>query len=149
MPALAASACPAEPERSGDLRGYGTVLVVDDEELVRNMARFALERCGYNVVIARDGRDGVEVFRERPEDFAAVLLDLTMPVMSGEDALRHIQEVRPDVPVLLTSGYSEGEAMQRFRDRKLAGFLQKPYTATILARRLKKALREHGKVGRT
>jgi len=127
-----------EPEV--DLRGYGNVLVVDDEDLVRNMARFTLERWGYQVEVAADGRCAVEVFSARPFEFAAVLLDLTMPIMNGEEALRHIRRIRPDVPVVLSSGFSEGEAVQRFREDGISGYLQKPYTATALASRIKQAV---------
>jgi PAS domain S-box-containing protein len=140
---------PASEEAEGgtlktlhELRGYGNVLVVDDEDLVRNMARFTLERCGYTVEQAADGRDAVEKVAARSAEFAAVVLDLTMPVMSGEEALIRIREIRPDLPVLLSSGFSEAEAVKRFADRGLAGFLQKPYTATALARKVKAALRQ-------
>jgi PAS domain S-box-containing protein len=128
-------------EQRAELHGYGNILVVDDEELVRSMAKFTLERCGYCVEMAPDGQRAVDAFCARPHDFAAVLLDLTMPVMGGEEALRHIREIRPDVPVVLSSGYSEAEALQRFQQAGLAGFLQKPYTATALARRIKEAVR--------
>lgn len=128
----------AEPAR--EVPGYGNVLVVDDEDLVRNMARFALERCGFTVEQAADGRDAVEKVTARPAAFAVVLLDLTMPVMSGEEALGRIREIRPDLPVLLSSGFSEAEAVKRFADRGLAGFLQKPYTATALTRKVKVAM---------
>jgi len=131
----------APTDQQVELRGYGNILVVDDEDLVRSMARFTLERCGYSVELAYDGRTAVETFSARPHDFAAVLLDLTMPVMSGEEALRHIKKIRPDVPVVLSSGYSETEALQRFRQAGLAGFLQKPFTATALARRIKQAVK--------
>ena len=128
-------------EPHSDLRGFGNVLIVDDEDLVRNMARFALERCGYTVEQAADGRAAVDAVAARPGEFAAVLLDLTMPVMSGEEALTHIRRIRPDLPVLLSSGLSEAEALRRFADRGLAGFLQKPYTATTLARKVNVAVR--------
>ena len=127
-----------------DVHGYGRLLVVDDEELIRNMARFALERCGYTVEVAADGRAALEAFSAAPDSFSAVLLDLTMPVMSGEEALEHLQQIRPAVPVVLSSGYTELEALRKFEHRCLAGFLQKPYTATTLARKIQQALR-HGR----
>ncbi len=129
----------AEPR--GEVRGFGNVLVVDDEELIRSMAQFTLEHCGYSVQLACDGKSAVEAFAAKPDDFAAVLMDLTMPIMNGEDALRHIRKIRPDVPVVLSSGYSEMEAVQRFREDGLSGYLQKPYTATALARRIKQAVK--------
>ncbi len=124
-----------------DVRGYGNVLVVDDEALVRKLAKFALERCGYTVELAADGQEGLDAFAARPHEFAAVILDLTMPVMGGEEALNRIRQVRADVPVLLSSGFSEEEAIRQFGACGVSGFLQKPYTATALARKMKLALR--------
>jgi PAS domain S-box-containing protein len=141
LPAVTHEGPVATKDPQIELRGYGHLLVVDDEELVRNMARFTLQRCGYTVDTAADGRAAVELFAKRPEDYDAVLLDLTMPVMSGEEALRAIQSIRADVRVVLSSGFSEAEALRRFHDRGISGFLQKPYTATVLARRIKQALK--------
>jgi PAS domain S-box-containing protein len=128
-------------EPQAELRGRGAILVVDDEELVRNMARFSLQRYGYRVEIATDGQSAVEIFSARPQEFDAVLMDLTMPVMNGEDAMRAVRRVRSDVPIILSSGFSEMEAMKRYGNDSIAGFIQKPYTATTLARKLKQALR--------
>ena len=128
---------------AGDLEGCGTVLIVDDEELVRRTASHALERYGYRTLVAENGREAVEIYRERPE-IVLVLLDLTMPVMSGEETLRQLQTVHPDVRVLLTSGYNEAEAVQRFAGKGLAGFLQKPYTAASLAERVKEVMAQRG-----
>ncbi len=141
LPAAARPAVLDAPEQT-EIRGYGHLLVVDDEELIRNMARFALERCGYTVQLAGDGRAAVEAFSADPGAFSAVLLDLTMPVMNGEEVLERMQAIRPGVRVVLSSGYSEGEALQKFHNCRLAGFLQKPYTATALARKIKQALRK-------
>jgi two-component system cell cycle sensor histidine kinase/response regulator CckA len=110
---------------------------VDDEEVVRQTARHTLRRYGYEVVLARDGAEAVECYRGRPEAISLVLLDLTMPVMSGEETLNHLQTIDPRVRVLLTSGYNEVEAVQRFAGKGLAGFIQKPYTASALAEKVK------------
>jgi PAS domain S-box-containing protein len=123
-----------------DLAGSGTVLVVDDEELVRQTARHTLEHYGYQTVCAGDGAAALEVYRRRPHDIALVLLDLTMPVMNGEDALRQMQMINPQVKVLLSSGYNEVEAVQRFAGKGLAGFIQKPYAASALAQKVKEVL---------
>ena len=141
FPASCVNGAAPPAEYQVELRGYGNILVVDDEELVRSMAKFTLERCGYSVELANDGRSAVALFTARPHDFAAILLDLTMPVMSGDEALRHIRQVRSDIPVVLSSGFSEDEALHRFRQTGLAGFLQKPYTATALAKRIKQAVK--------
>jgi len=141
LPATTGEGLDTQAPPETELRGYGNILVVDDEELVRKMASFTLERYGYSVELARDGKEAVALFTSRPDDFAAVLLDLTMPVMRGEDALHAIRQVRPHVPVVLSSGYTEADAMARFSEAAPAGFLQKPYTATALARRIKQAVR--------
>jgi CheY-like chemotaxis protein len=123
-----------------ELGGSGTILVVDDEEIVRQTARHTLERYGYKTLTAKDGASAVDVYRRQPDDIGLVLLDLTMPVMNGEEALRHMQLINPRVRVLLTSGYNEVEAVQRFSGKGLAGFIQKPYTAAALAEKVKEVL---------
>ena len=122
-----------------DLAGSGTVLVVDDEEIVRSTAHHTLERYGYRPILAEHGEQAVEEYRRQPE-IDLVLLDLTMPVMSGEEALRRLQAINPKVKVLLSSGYNEVEAVQRFAGKGLAGFIQKPYTAAALAEKVKEVL---------
>ena len=91
-------------------------------------------------VLASDGGEAVEPSAASPAASSLVLLDLTMPVMSGEQALREMQLVRPGVRVLLTSGYNEVEAVQRFAGKGLAGFIQKPYTSLALASKVKEVL---------
>jgi PAS domain S-box-containing protein len=129
---------PATP--LGKLSGNGTVLVVDDEDLVRNAAKHALERYGYRILTADDGASAVATYRLHAGSIAAVLLDLTMPLMNGEEALREMQAINPRVRVLLSSGYNEVEAVQQFTGKGLAGFIQKPYTAAALAERLKEVI---------
>jgi CheY-like chemotaxis protein len=140
LPALAENTGAAPEEPAGSIRGQGTILVVDDEEMVRNMARSTLERCGYQVEVAADGRTAVEAVAARPADYTLVLLDLTMPVMDGEETLRRIHRIRPNMAVVLSSGYSEDEAVRRFQDRGTCTFLQKPYTAASLAGKVKQAV---------
>jgi two-component system, cell cycle sensor histidine kinase and response regulator CckA len=87
-----------------------------------------------------DGASALGMFREHPGEISLVLLDLTMPVMSGEETLAELIAIRPDVCVLLSSGFSEMEALRRFAGKSLAGFIQKPYTAVQLAERVKAIL---------
>jgi PAS domain S-box-containing protein len=140
LPAAAAEAPPAEHPAEVELLGHGRILVADDEDLVRKMAKFTLETYGYATEIASNGAEALEKFRSGPAGFDAVLLDLTMPVMSGEDVLHAIRKIRSDVPVVLSSGYTETEAFEKFHGLGLSGFLQKPYTATALARKIKQAV---------
>jgi len=119
----------ADPD---EWRGCGTVLIVDDERPVRTVGRRMLERMGFDVLLATNGREGVDVFRENAHRITCVLLDLTMPEMDGEAAFREMRQVRDDVPVVLASGYSEEEVLGRFRGEGLSGFLHKPYRFKLL-----------------
>ena len=139
---------PVQPRHVPDvepLRGIGTVLVVDDEAIVRDAARITLERYGYEALAAPDGMTAVEEYRKHREKIDLVLLDLTMPLMSGEETLQQIRFINPEVRVLLTSGYNEAEAVQRFSGKGLAGFIQKPYTADALARKVREVLADRGR----
>ena len=140
LPATGSDVEPAQRGPQLELRGTGHVLVVDDEDLVRSMARAALERCGYTVEVAADGLIAVQAVSARPAYFDVVLLDLTMPAMSGDEALKEIHAIRSDIPVILSSGLSDSEALRRFEHRGLAGVLQKPYTASVLAHKVKQAI---------
>jgi two-component system cell cycle sensor histidine kinase/response regulator CckA len=130
----------AEPAAAENLKGTGTILVVDDEDIVRSMAKRVLERNGYTVILAEDGKAAVEALGQRKSDICLVLLDMTMPVMNGHEAFRHIRMISPDVRVVLSSGYNEMEAIRRFTNKGLAGFIQKPYTSVELARKVKTVL---------
>ena len=141
LPAASGSpSAPHWPDDDEELRGSGTVLVIDDEEVVRATAETALRRYGYSVLIAADGQSGVDLFRERAGEIRAVLLDMTMPVMSGTEAFRQIRHISPDTPVVVSSGYNEVEAIRRFTAKGIAAFVQKPYTAAKLARIIKHAI---------
>ncbi|HWQ56593.1 MAG TPA: PAS domain-containing protein [Bryobacteraceae bacterium] len=130
----------AQAETRPDRSGSGTVLVVDDDDMVRRTARIMLEREGYTVITAGNGVEALEVFRRDGNRIRLVLLDLTMPVMGGEEALRQLRLLRPDVRVLLSSGYNELEVVRRFSQKGVAGFIQKPYTTARLAAKVKAAL---------
>ena len=121
-------------------RGTGTVLVIDDEEIVRRTAQATLKRFGYEVVVAEDGRQGLDAFRRLADRVDVVLLDMTMPVMSGEETFRKLRGIRPDIKVILSSGYNEAEAIRNFSGKGLAGFVQKPYTSARLAEAISSVL---------
>ncbi len=128
------------PEPPVVLTGSATILVIDDEEIVRRTTKASLESYGYTVVLAENGREGVDLLRELGENVSLVLLDLTMPVMSGEETLRQIHSFLPQIKVVLSSGFNEVSAVQRFTGKALAGFLQKPYTTRKLAELVQQVL---------
>jgi len=105
----------------------GKVLVIDDEESIRELACILLKDMGYSVVTAVDGQDGLEVFQKHQKELTGVILDMTMPRMNGEDCFHELQKISPNVQVILSSGYSEEDATDCFQGKGLAGFIQKPY----------------------
>jgi DNA-binding NtrC family response regulator len=112
------------------------VLVVDDDESIRSLSCEMLSKAGFEVETAEDGHEALELFNEAPERFDAVLLDMTMPGLDGEQTFRRLIEIRDDVPVIMSTGYSEQNAMDRFQGPQPAGFLQKPYRFVKLAETL-------------
>jgi len=121
-------------------RGEGTILVVDDEAHIRAGAAEVLEHAGFTVLTAADGQEAVAVFRDHAATVRVVLLDLTMPHMDGAATALELRQIRPDVRIVLTSGYTAEEATRQFTDRDLVGFLQKPYALKDLLATVRGAL---------
>ena len=119
--------------------GSGTVLLVDDEETVRGIGAEMLKELGFTVITAEDGEAGVAAFAKNP-DIAFVILDLTMPHMDGEQCFRELQRLKPDVKVIMSSGFSEHEVTQKFSGKGLAGFIQKPYRLSALEEAIRRIL---------
>ena len=147
FPAVAQTETPVANAGVASTRVSGTVFVIDDELMVRRTAKAVLERFGYTVVTAENGKEGVDLFRAYPNKVAVVILDMTMPVMSGDDTFRELRALDPDVRVILSSGYNEVEAIRRFTAKGLAGFLQKPYSAKVLGERVRSVLEDRPEAG--
>lgn len=135
-------AAPPETVAIENWRSSGRVLVVDDEDGVRQVACRILGRFGFDTVAAFDGRDALEIFRRSPAEFCAVLMDLSMPRMDGREACTEIHRIRPSIPVVLMSGYNHLEFADPAAHKGFAGFLQKPFDAASLATLLRHALEE-------
>jgi CheY-like chemotaxis protein len=129
-----------EAKPSDDFHGSGVVLVIDDDAGVRLVLKHLLEFFGFEVLEAADGRLGVTAYGARMADVKLVILDMTMPELSGEETFRELRQLRADVPVILSSGYNEVEATRRFCAKGLAAFLPKPFTPDDLARCIRAAL---------
>jgi PAS domain S-box-containing protein len=137
LPAAGAASDPKmERPPVAQWRGHGTVLVIDDEETVRVVASKMLKTLGFAVLSASDGEQGLRVYRAHSDAICAVLLDLTMPRMDGEETFRELRRICADACVILMSGFNEQEAGARFVGKGLAGFLQKPFTPDELRARL-------------
>jgi PAS domain S-box-containing protein len=132
-------------EKSGvqeDISGSGTILVIDDEESIRDLTTDILEPLGYTVLAAGDGEDGIRLFRQRMNDIDIVILDMIMPKMGGREVFQALKTIKPDVKVLLWSGYShEGfSAIDELLKTDAMGFVQKPFTKQTIALAIRKAL---------
>ena len=121
-------------------RGSGTVLLADDEESVRLLGAQMVERLGFRCLTAADGYEVLRIFRERANEVSIVLLDLTMPHLDGEQTYEELRHVKPDVRVIMSSGYNQQDVAQRFIGKQLSGFIQKPYKLTALSEVLRTAL---------
>ena len=129
-----AAAAVVPPAASGQLpKGSGTVLVVDDEEILRKLATEILEMCGYTVLTAANGEEAVKLFRAFSGQIDLVLLDMMMPVMSGREAFLKLREINPQARILLSSGFRSDARVQELLVGGVNGFIDKPYTMRSLA----------------
>lgn len=140
LPAAGSAAASAATEDPSSWTGSGTVLIVDDEDLVREFATDAVELLGFKTLSVSSGSSAIEVFRERHAEVACVLLDSKMPDLDGEETFAELRRIRPDVPVVLCSGLLSQELRGRLASQGFAGFMQKPYGVDALRASLREAL---------
>ena len=114
----------------------GTILIVDDEESIRETATAILEDMGLQTLTAIDGQHALEVYREHAQEIRLVLLDMTMPRMDGKRCFSELRQMNPDIKVILSSGYSEQDAMHPFLAYDATAFVQKPYTPEMLEKKI-------------
>jgi len=115
-------------------------LIIDDEEMIRELAGAMLREMGFDILTAVNGLEAVELYPAHKDDIKLVLLDMSMPKMDGEQTFRELRKMNPDVCVILSSGYNEQEATERFKGKGLAGFVHKPYLPDALEKAVSKAL---------
>ena len=138
MPASAPDAPPVETVSSR----AATILVVDDEESFRTVVVRQLRNAGFDAIEAQDGSEAIKQFAERRDDIDAVLLDLVMPNTSGGETLAILRYYSPALPVVVTSGYSELDAVSLTETERGVGFLKKPFTAVELTTELRRVIGE-------
>lgn len=107
--------------------GKGTVLVADDENIVRLVLGEMLSELGYDVLFSSDGEECLNIYKEKGDSIDMVILDMVMPKMNGRDAFYGIKAINPDVKVLICSGFSKDISIQKLIEDGLSGFMQKPY----------------------
>jgi two-component system cell cycle sensor histidine kinase/response regulator CckA len=130
----------ATTHKSTGYHASGKILLADDEETIRNLGRRMLQRAGFEVVVAADGREAIDKFTSHRDTISLVILDLTMPHADGEACYREMRRLQPGVKVILSSGYNEQDIVNRFAGKGLAGFIQKPYTSEELLAKIREAL---------
>ena len=122
-------------------QGAGTVLLADDEASIRNAARRLLMRLGFDVLLAKDGDEAVELFKENPARFVLVIMDLTMPGKTGTDTFLAIRRIKPDMRVLFMSGFSQTDVVRTFGPDAPNGFLPKPFDVEALTMAVRDAMK--------
>ena len=132
-----------EKPREEFVEGQETVLLVDDEDMIIDVAQRMLDKLGYKVFTARDGKEAVEVFRKHKGEIDAIVLDMIMPKMSGGEAFDRIKEMKPEIKVLLSSGYSINGQASEILNRGCNGFIQKPFNLQNLSKSLRSILEEN------
>lgn len=129
------------PGAARGMAGSGLVLIADDDEAVRNVSVKMLEKLGYTVLQAVDGREALEIYRSHRGEIVCVLLDLTMPVMDGAEACREILESDPGARIVVTSGFGYDSTLEQVGEGRIAGALHKPYSLDELAKAVGRAAR--------
>jgi two-component system cell cycle sensor histidine kinase/response regulator CckA len=127
-------------QRNEIIKGTETVLLVDDEEMILEVGAAILEKLGYAVVLAKNGKEAVDLIRDDPNRFDLVILDMIMPEMGGSDALPIINSIKPDAKVLLSSGYSLHSTTQETLKEGCSGFIQKPFSIEELSVKIRELL---------
>jgi len=123
-----------------DVTEGGVILLVEDQQMVRDATKAMLEHFGFEVLTARDGLEAVEIFRVRAHDIRLVLTDLSMPRMNGWETLTSLRKIRPDIPVILASGYDEAQVMAAENPEQPQAFVAKPFQLATLRPAVDKAL---------
>jgi len=125
--------------------GSETILLVEDEKEVVQVGQAMLERLGYRVIVAKDGKQAVVTIEKKGDEIDLVVLDLIMPEMSGDKAFDRIREIQPAMPVILSSGYSLNGQANAIMRRGCNDFIQKPFTVSALSKKVRKVLNESKK----
>jgi CheY-like chemotaxis protein len=118
----------------------GTVLVVDDEKSVLKICVTMVKLCGFKAITASDGAEAVRRFRQHNNEIDLVLMDLTMPNMDGLAAMLELRRIKPDLKIILSSGFNEQELDERIRDQNPSGFIRKPYSVNSLKTELQRVM---------
>ena len=147
LPIAPAAVAAATPAPAAVWSGHGTVLLVDDEDAVRDLGQRMLEKLGFRALVAADGTAATRLLQDHRDEIAVVILDLTMPDMDGEEVFDALQKIKPGVPILMCSGFDEQSVTCNQAGPGYAGFLPKPYQQAALRAKLRAVLEPGAKPG--
>ncbi len=128
----------AESQANELVTGTGTILIIDDEEIVRSITEGLLIEAGYKVILTESGQKGIEMFKKYSRTISAVLLDLSMPGMSGLETYKELKSIDSDIKVILASGYKHDKRVSKLLHMGVLDFIQKPFSGFTLTSSLKK-----------
>jgi two-component system, cell cycle sensor histidine kinase and response regulator CckA len=142
---LPASIGSLEEEEAGSaqiMTGTGTILIIDDQDIVLDVGQEILKTIGYQALAAHGGEEALKIYREKMNEIDLVILDMIMPSMSGEETYSHLKAMNPKVKVILSSGYSINDQASRIMDNGCNGFIQKPFDAQDLSKKVREVLEQ-------
>ncbi len=122
--------------------GEGTVLIIDDDDVIRNYTSAMLEECGYNVVAAENGTKGLSLYSEKKSEIHAVMLDMVMPGKSGHETLVELKQINPHLPVLMTSGLYSNDLIESVKKAGAKDFIEKPYSIIQLSKKIRELFKD-------
>jgi CheY-like chemotaxis protein len=140
MPAALGSAAATPIKIHNPTGDRELVMIVDDEDFVTMLASRVLAHEGYRIVTAKDGLQALDIYKRLKDEIALVILDFTMPVMDGADVFAELQQINPDIAVVLSSGFAEQDRLRAMLARGLKGFIPKPYTNQKLLEQVRHTL---------
>ncbi len=123
-------------------QGHGTILLVDDEELIRITGRDLLIELGYEVLVASDGDEAINIYKERCSEIDLIVMDMIMPNLSGKEAFYGLKEINKEVKIIISSDFTKDENLVELNKNGLAGFIHKPYQLSSLSLSIAKVLKK-------
>lgn len=130
-----------EEEEENEINGGNeTILIVDDEEVVRNLTKMILESYGYKIAVAENGEDGIEIYKEKKDEINLIILDLVLPTISGQETMKQIFEINPNAKIIISSGYKESSKKFKEEKDKVIDLIEKPFKAAVLLSKVRNAL---------
>lgn len=131
----------ADESRQITVQGHGTILLVDDEVILRQTGSLLLEHMGYKVILAENGAEAVTIYREKHDEIDCIILDIVMPVMNGKEAFEHLIKINPEAKIVISSGFTRDINMNTMLETGAAGYLMKPFNQLQLQKTLSDAMK--------